>query len=149
MNREWMSGTTMGMAAPPSGERIYALKSAQRLGRVNRIVGDRNQQLIAPFTITGACNRVVFEIWLETCLIPTLRARDWVVIDTATFHHGGRIAELIDAADCKVIYLPPYSPDLNRIEKCWAWLKNRIRKQLRNSDDLRHAMETVLKQATS
>ena len=75
----------MVMAAPPSGERIYALKSAQRLGRVNMIAGDRNQQLIAPFTITGACNRVVFEIWLETCLIPTLRARDWVVIDNATF----------------------------------------------------------------
>ena len=91
----------------------------------------------------------MFEIRLETCLIPTLRAGDWVVIDNATFHHGGRIAELIDAAGCKVIYLPPYSPDLNRIEKCWAWLKNRIRKQLRNSDDLRHAMETVLKQATS
>lgn len=91
----------------------------------------------------------MFEIWLETCLIPTLRAGDWVVIDNATFHHGGRIAELIEAAGCKVIYLPPYSPDLNRIEKCWAWLKNRIRKQLRNSDDLRHAMETVLKQATS
>jgi len=130
-------------------ERIYALKSGQRQGRVNMIAGYRNQQLIAPFTVTGACNRVVFEIWLETCLIPTLRAGDWVIIDNATFHHGGRIAELIEAAGCKVIYRPPYSPDLNRIEKCWAWLKSRIRKQLRNSDNLRHAIETVLKQATS
>ncbi|HEY9626917.1 MAG TPA: transposase, partial [Coleofasciculaceae cyanobacterium] len=48
-----------------------------------------------------------------------------------------------------LIYLPPYSPDLNRIEKCWAWLKSRIRKLLRDSDHLRDAMEAVLKQATS
>ncbi len=63
-----------GYGWSPSGERIYALKLGQRLGRVNMIAGYRNQQLIAPFTIIGACNRVVFEIWLETCLIPTLRA---------------------------------------------------------------------------
>jgi transposase len=55
----------------------------------------------------------------------------------------------IEAAGCQVVYLPPYSPDLNRIEKCWAWLKSRIRKQLRNSDNLRDAIESVLKQAVS
>jgi hypothetical protein len=43
----------------------------------------------------------VFETWLETCLIPTLRPKDWVIIDNATFHHGGRIEVLIAAADCK------------------------------------------------
>ncbi len=65
-----------GYGWSPRGERIYALKSGQHLGRVNRIAGYRNQQLIAPFTVTRACNQVVFEIWLETCLIPTLRAGD-------------------------------------------------------------------------
>ncbi len=58
-------------------------------------------------------------------------------VDNATFHHGGRIAQLIQDAGCQLLYLPPYSPDLNRIEKCWAWLKSRIRKQLHNSDNLR------------
>ncbi len=48
----------------------------------------------------------------------------------ATFHHGGRIAALIEAAGCRLLYLPPYSPDFNRIEKCWAWLKSRIRNNL-------------------
>jgi transposase len=74
---------------------------------------------------------------------------DWVVLDNATFHHGGRIAELIEAAGCDVVYLPPYSPDLNRIEKCWGWLKNRIRKALPHDDGLRAAIEAVLKQAAS
>ena len=82
-------------------------------------------------------------------MIPSLQPGEWVIVDNATFHHGGRIAELVEAAGCQVVYLPPYSPDLNRIEKCWAWLKSRIRKQLRDSDNLRDAMDFVLKQAAS
>jgi hypothetical protein len=57
------------------------------------IAGYRDGQLIAPFTVDGACNRSVFETWLETCLIPVLRPSEWVIIDNATFHHGGRIAQ--------------------------------------------------------
>jgi hypothetical protein len=53
-----------------------------------------------------------------------------VVMDNATFHKGGRIEQLIEDVGCQVIYLPPYSPDLNKIEQCWSWLKSRIRKQL-------------------
>jgi transposase len=82
-------------------------------------------------------------------LIPRLRPGEWVIIDTATFHPGGRIAQLIEAAGGRVVYLPPYSPDFNRIEKCWAWLKSRIRKLLPKSPSLRDAMESVLKQAAS
>ena len=52
------------------GERLYALKSGQRSGRVNMIAAYCNGHLLAPFTIEGACNRSVFETWLETCLIP-------------------------------------------------------------------------------
>ncbi|MBW4661866.1 MAG: IS630 family transposase [Drouetiella hepatica Uher 2000/2452] len=138
-----------GYGYSPVGERFYDLKSGRRQGRVNMIAGYRNGQLIAPFTIEGACNRTVFETWLETCLIPVLQPGEWVIVDNATFHHGGRIAQLIKQAGCKLVYLPPYSPDLNRIEKCWAWLKSRIRKLLRDSDNLRDAMESVLKQAAS
>jgi transposase len=72
-----------------------------------------------------------------------------VIVDNATFHHGGRIAQLIEAAGAQVVYLPPYSPDLNRIEKCWAWLKSRIRNQLHHYDNLRDAVEAVLQQASS
>lgn len=106
------------------------------------------QHLHAPFTIEGACNCQVFETWLETCLIPTLKPGQKLVIDNATFHKGGRIEQLVQAAGCEVWYLPPYSPDLNRIEKCWSWLKSRIRKQLENFETLREAMEYVLSVAS-
>ena len=57
--------------------------------------------------------------------------------------------ELIAAVGTQVVNLPPYSPDLNQIEKCWTWLRSRIRKQRRDSPHLRDAMEVVLKQTVS
>lgn len=89
-----------------------------------------NQKLLAPFTVVGAYNRTVFAIWLETCLLPTLVTGQVVMMDNATFHQGGQIEELIQSVGCRLLYLPPYSPDLNRIEQYWSWLKTRIRKQL-------------------
>lgn len=133
-----------GYGYNPRGERFHDLKSGRRNGRVNMIAALCGQQLQAPFTIEGACNRQVFETWLETCLIPTLKPGQKLVIDNATFHKGGRIEQLVRAAGCEVWYLPPYSPDLNQIEKCWAWLKSRIRKQLKHFDSLRDAIEHVL-----
>ena len=57
-------------------------------------------------------------------------------------------AQLIQNPGCKLLYLPPYSPDLNKIERCWSWLKSRIRKQLAHFDGLRDAMEYVLRLAS-
>lgn len=73
----------------PQGERLYALNSGSRSGRVNMMAGLCKGQLLAPFTIEGACNRTVFEIWLETCLLPILKPGQKLVIDNATFHKGG------------------------------------------------------------
>jgi transposase len=99
------------------GQRFHALKSGRREGRVNMIAALCNQNLIAPFTVEGACNRKVFETWLENCLLPTLKAGQVLVMDNATFHKGGRISQLIENAGCQLLYLPPYSPDLNKIEQ--------------------------------
>lgn len=138
-----------GYGYAPAGERFYDLKSGCRKGRINTIAGYRDGQLIAPFTVEGSCNRTVFEIWLETCLIPQLRPGEWVILDNASFHHGGRIAQLIESVGCRLVYLPPYSPDLNRIEKCWATLKSRVCQLLPQSPSLREAIESVLQQAVS
>jgi transposase len=72
-----------------------------------------NQKLSASFTREGSCNRTVFVMWLETCLVPTLITGQVIVMDNATFHQGGRIQELIQSVGCRLLYLPPYSPDLN------------------------------------
>lgn len=73
------------------GERFYALKTGRRAGRVNMMAAWCAQRLLAPFTVDGACNRLVFETWVETCLVPVLQPGQVVILDNATFHKGGRI----------------------------------------------------------
>jgi hypothetical protein len=88
------------------GQRFHALKSGRRQGRVNMIAAQCSGQLMAPFTVEGACNRAGFEIWLETCLVPMLKPGQVVVMDHATFHKGGRIELLIQEAGLSLLYLP-------------------------------------------
>lgn len=73
-----------------------------RLGRVNMIAALCNGELLAPFTVEGACNRNVFELWLSTCLIPNLKPGQKLIIDHATFHQGGRIEQTVEEAECEV-----------------------------------------------
>lgn len=101
-------------------------------------------QLLAPFTVDGSCHRVVFEAWVETCLVPVLKPGQVVILDNATFDKGGRLQQLVELTGARRLYLPPYSPDLNKIENCWSWLKSRIRKHLAHFEGLRDAMEHVL-----
>jgi transposase len=144
MKQAWTTLEDYSYGWNERGQRFHALKSGRRQGRVNMIAALCQGQLMAPFTVEGSCNRSVFEIWLETCLIPVLKPGQVVVMDNATFHKGGRIEQLIQEAGCELLYLPVYSPDFNKIERCWSWLKSRIRKQLEQFEGLRDAMEHVL-----
>jgi hypothetical protein len=65
------------------GKRFEAFKTGRRTGRVNMIAAYCERQLSAAFTVDGACNRVVFETWLETCLLPTLQPGQVVILDNA------------------------------------------------------------------
>jgi transposase len=79
--------------------------------------------------------------------VPTLTAGMIVIIDNASFHKSSRIRNLIEQAGCLLIYLPPYSPDLNPIEHYWYKLKTMIRKMMRNAKiTLFDAMDKVLKE---
>jgi transposase len=145
MSLEWIIEISMPMVGMRKGSASMHSSQDDVRGRVNMIAALCKQNLIAPFTVEGACNRTVFETWLESCLLPTLEAGQVVVLDNAMFHKGGRIEQLIEDAGCKLLYLPPYSPDLNKIEQCWSWLKSRIRKKLEQFDCLRDAIEYVLR----
>lgn len=96
------------------GQKFEALKSGRKTGQVNMIAAYCQKQLFAPFTVEGSCNRTVFETWLEKCLILALQPGQVVIMDNATFHKGGHIQELIESSGCRLLYLPTYSPDLNR-----------------------------------
>jgi transposase len=83
--------------------------------------------------IAGMVNGAVFKAWLAQDLIPKLTTSCVVVMDNATFHKVNGISELIEKAGHQLLYLPPYSPDLNPIERKWAQVKA-LRNKLRTND---------------
>ena len=88
--------------------------------------------LVLKITLSQAREQIrrVNRYWVEQFLIKELKPGQYVVLDNASFHKSKKIKELIESVDCKVIFLPPYSPDLNPIEKFWAnmkrWIKGNI-----------------------
>ena len=87
----------------------------------------------APMTINGAVDGTVFKVYVEKVLAPTLKAGDIVIMDNLPAHKVSGIRELIEECGAKLIYLPPYSPDLNPIEKCWSKIKTYSRRAFSNS----------------
>ena len=71
-----------------------------------------------------------------------------LVLDNASFHKGGRIRDLVEEAGCELLYLPPYSPDLNPIEQCWGWVKARVRRGRERFEKLHEALDYVLANAS-
>jgi transposase len=84
--------------------------------------------LTAPFVIDAPMNRDIFLAYLRECLVPTLSAGDIVIMDNLPAHKVAGVREAIEAAGAKVVYLPPYSPDLNPIEMAFSKLKALLRK---------------------
>lgn len=72
---------------------------------------------------SGSCNSEVFNIWFETQLVPELPVDSVVVLDNATFHKSVYLKEIALKHGITLLFLPPYSPELNPIEKLWANLK--------------------------
>lgn len=93
----------------------------------------------------GSIKRVDLEAFLMTDLLPRLEAGCVLVLDNARIHHGGRIEQMVTAAGCSVLYLPPYSPDLNPIELSWGWIKRFVRRLApRDSASRLAAIQSVL-----
>lgn len=100
--------------------------------------------IAAPMTVAGAVDGVVFRTYVEAVLAPTLAPGDIVIMDNLGAHKVSGVRELIEARGAKVIYLPPYSPDLNPIEKCWSKIKTYLRTAKART---REALEKALKEA--
>jgi transposase len=83
--------------------------------------------MIATMTIEAATDREIFLTYLDEVLCPKLRPGDVVVMDNLSSHKVQGVRERIEAAGAQLLYLPPYSPDLNPIEKAWAKLKQLLR----------------------
>jgi transposase len=84
--------------------------------------------ITAPYVMDGAMTGAVFLQYVKQILAPTLMAGDIVVMDNVATHKVAGIREAIEARGATLLYLPPYSPDLNPIEKAFAKIKATLRK---------------------
>ncbi len=87
----------------------------------------RHDQLSAPWLLDGPMDRAAFTTYIEQCLGPTLRPGDIVIADNLSSHKGPAIAAAIERCGATLLYLPPYSPDLNPIELAFSKLKAHLR----------------------
>jgi transposase len=101
--------------------------------------------LSAPMSVEGAVDTAVFQTYIEQVLGPTLQLGDIVVMDNLAVHKVTGIAQALAARGARVEYLPPYSPALNPIEKCWAKLKTALRQaKARTRETLEEALAQAL-----
>ena len=100
--------------------------------------------------VNGAVNGDVFEAFVEQVLVPELRSGDVVIMDNLSSHKRRRIRELIESTGARLVFLPPYSPDLNPIEMIFAKVKQSLRSlACRTREALWEAMQSVLDKVTT
>lgn len=99
------------------------------------------KELIAPMEYDGYTNTEVFLSWVEHCLCKELTPNQVVIMDNASFHKSNQVKKLIESVGGKLIYLPPYSPDMNPIEHVWANLKRLIRMHPEREQNLQVAID--------
>jgi transposase len=129
----------------PRGQKVYGEISGRRFARESFVAGLCGGEILAPFCYQGTCNTDLFNMWVDNCLIPVLKKGQVVVLDNATFHKSESTKKRIEDAGCSILFLPPYSPDLNPIEIFWANLKAKIRRIIDACASLQQAVDLAFR----
>lgn len=107
------------------GKKIYGQQQGSVKGRTNLIAAKLGNKLLAPVLFEGSTNSLWFNDWLKNHLFKELPANATVIMDNAAFHKTKITRELFNNSGFNLLYLPPYSPDLNPIEQDFAIIKKR------------------------
>ena len=130
MKRVLTGAFTENTAGALRRQKVIAKISGRKFKRTNIVAGICQGKWVAPLEYTGTTDSILFEAWFENCLLKEVHEGSIIIFDNATFHKKTVLANLASSYNCEVLFLPPYSPDLNPIEKKWAWLKRKLRKLL-------------------
>lgn len=142
------SGVNLGMA------RLFAraMRGQRAVGHKPRNTGENVSLLgalsldglIASMSVKGSVDTNVFLTYLSQVLLPELWEGAIVVLDNLKVHHAAVIRQIIEAAGARLVFLPPYSPDLSPIELCWSKVKQFFRSRAsRTYPELEQAMTDV------
>lgn len=123
-------------ARAPKGEKVYDKISGRKYKRTNIVAGRCGEKNIAPFIYDGNMDKNLFEFWFATIFLDEVEEDKVIVMDNASFHRKNKLYELCKESNknLKLIFLPPYSPELNPIEKYWAVLKRKVKKFLKDGE---------------
>jgi transposase len=128
----------------PRGERVIGSVPQNYGSNITMLASLGISGLSGLMTVDGATDGDVFRVYVESVLCPTLRRGDIVVMDNLGAHKVKGVREAIEGRGAKLIYLPPYSPDLSPIEKCWSKIKSALRSVGART---REALDAAIKQA--
>jgi transposase len=146
--------TTTNMARKngraPKGERLRAGVPHGHWKTTTFVAGLRLTGMTAPMVLDGPINGQWFQAYVDQVLVPTLSPGDIVVMDNLGSHKGAGVRKAIEAVGAALLYLPPYSPDFNPIEKAFAKLKALLRKAAeRTVDALWNSIGALLNEFSS
>jgi len=113
------------------GKEIFGERTGNRFKRrKSLLLAKRGKNLLSPLLFEGTCNKDLFNEWLEKMLLPELKSykeKQVIIMDNASIHKNKKTREILEKAGHILLYLPPYSPDYNPIEKVFGTIKRMLK----------------------
>jgi transposase len=129
----------------PKGQRCSSAVPHGHWQTSTFIAALRHRSIEAPFLVDGPVDAEIFTVYLERVLCPQLRSGDILIMDNLSTHKIDKVMRLVCACGAELLYLPPYSPDLNPIEMAFSKLKAHLRQAAaRSIDELACALKAAL-----
>jgi transposase len=123
-------------ARSPQGERVHTSKPVNKGKNITVLGALSLEGIMAAMTVEGSTDAQVFLTYVKTILVPALRPGQVVFMDNLSAHQVAGVQDAIESAGARLEYLPPYSPDLSPIEKCWSKFKAILRAKAARTRDL-------------
>ncbi len=121
----------------PRGQRLPAKVPHGKWRTMTFLAALRHDRIDTPWLIDGPINGERFRLYVERCLLPTLKPGDIVIMENLASHKAKAVRQAIRSASARLLFLPKYSPDLNPIEQVFSKLKHLLRKAAAgNTDDI-------------
>lgn len=140
---------TLAYGRSLKGERAFDSCPVSQGKRISTIGALSTEGVIAGMSFEGTLDGNVFLYFLENILVPELKSGNVVICDNAAAHKVENVKELIESKGARVLYLPPYSPDLPPIELCWSKFKQFLKKaKARRKESLHEAISNAINTIT-